>query len=219
MSMKRCLISSLGMMALAIGTVSTLGVHPALASRSSASATPVATTPQAPIEALYKALDKSEHSSANMSKRSAMIAPFVERAFDMESILKRSIGLHYDHLSTAEKNDLLAAFKHFTVARYVSTFKPGTDAVFTVVNTIQRDGRTIVHSTIGGKDDPNGTPTPIDYVMAQGPDGWRITDILLDGHISQVAAQRADFKTIFNEKGANGLARSLTTKADDFLRE
>lgn len=219
MSMKRCLISSLGMMALAVGTVPALGFHPAQAARSTASAASSAATPQAPIEALYKALDKSEHSSAGVSKRSAIIAPLVDRAFDMESILKRSIGLHYDHLSAAEKSSLLAAFKHFTVARYVSTFKPGTDAVFTVTDTAQQDGRTIVHTTIGGKDDPNGTPTPIDYIMTQSPDGWRITDILLDGHISQVAAQRADFKTIFNEKGASGLARSLTTKADDFLRE
>ncbi|PHI96388.1 hypothetical protein BG621_05470 [Parasaccharibacter apium] len=218
--MKRCLMSSLGMMALLTGAVPALGVNPAQAARStSATASLSATTPQAPIEALYNALDKSEHSTAGVGKRSAMIAPLVDRAFDMEAILKRSIGLHYEHLSSSERSSLITAFRHFTVARYVSTFKPGTDAVFTVVNTIQQDGRTIVHTTIGGKDDPNGTPTPIDYVMAQGPDGWRITDILLDGHISQVAAQRADFKTIFNEKGANGLARSLTTKADDFLRE
>ncbi len=220
MHMKRCLMSSIGMMALLAGVLTATGLNPAQAAdRARASAAAGAATPQAPIQALYKALDMSEHSSAGVGKRSAMIAPVVDRAFDMDAILKRSVGLHYDHLSPDERSSLIAAFKRFTVARYASTFKPGTDATFTVAQNSVEDGRTIVHTTIGNKNDPANAATPIDYVMVQGPDGWRIVDILLDGHISQVAAQRSDFKSIFSQSGASGLARTLTKKADDFLTE
>lgn len=222
MHMKRCLMSSIGMMALLAGVLATTGLNPAQAAgraRTSAPAAADSTTPQAPIQALYKALDLSEHSSAGVGKRSAMIAPVVDQAFDMDAILKRSVGLHYDHLSADERSSLIAAFKRFTVARYASTFRPGTDAVFSVSQSSVEDGRTVVHTTIGNKNDPANTGTPIDYVMVQGPGGWRIVDILLDGHISQVAAQRADFKSIFSQSGASGLARTLTKKADDFLTE
>ncbi|MBA5727397.1 hypothetical protein CPA56_05305 [Bombella sp. TMW2.1889] len=221
MHMKRCLMSSIGMMALLAGALAITGHHPAQAAGRAAVApsSVAASTPQAPIAGLYKALEQSEHSEAGIGQRSAMIAPMVNRAFDMDAILKRSIGLHYDQLSADERSTLIAAFRRFTVARYASTFKPGTDAVFTISRSTVEDGRTIVHTTLGNKNDPAESATAIDYVMVQAPDGWRIADILLDGHISQVAAQRSDFKSIFSQSGASGLARTLTKKADDFLHE
>ncbi|MCX5616885.1 ABC transporter substrate-binding protein [Bombella sp. TMW 2.2559] len=221
--MKRCLMSSIGMMALLAGALATTGHHPAQAAgRAQVAPSSAATsTPQAPIAGLYKALEQSEHSdtSTSISQRSALIAPMVTRAFDMDAILKRSVGLHYDQLSAEERSTLVTAFRRFTVARYASTFRPGTDATFTVAQSSVQDGRTIVHTTIGNKGDPADSATSIDYVMVKGPDGWRIVDILLDGHISQVAAQRSDFKAIFSQSGATGLAHTLTKKADDFLRE
>ncbi len=220
MHMKRCLMFSISMMALLAGVpaaIAPISAH--AAGRTPAAAPAGAATPQAPISGLYKALEQSEHSGAGIGKRSAMIAPLVDQAFDMDAILKRSVGLHYDQLSADERSALINAFKRFTVARYASTFKPGTNAVFTVSQTTEEDGRTIVHTTIGNRNDSAESATPIDYVMVKGPNGWRIVDILLDGHISQVAAQRSDFKTIFSQSGANGLARTLTKKADDFLQD
>ena len=221
MHMKRCLMFSTGMMALLAAVPTAIAPYSAQAASRSAATAPAAapSTPQAPIAGLYKALEQSEHSGAGIGKRSAMIAPQVDRAFNMDAILKRSVGLHYDQLSPSERDALITAFKRFTIARYASTFKPGTDATFTVAQSSVDEGRTIVHTTIGNKNDSPESATPIDYVMVQGPDGWRIVDILLDGHISQVAAQRADFKTIFSQSGASGLARTLTKKADDFLQE
>ncbi len=221
MHMKRRLMFSTGMMALLAAVPTAIAPSSAQAAgRSAAPAPAIApSTPQAPIAGLYKALEQSEHSGAGIGKRSAMIAPQVDRAFDMDAILKRSVGLHYDQLSPSERSALITAFKRFTVARYASTFKPGTDATFTVAQSSEDAGRTIVHTTIGNKNDSPESATAIDYVMVQGPDGWRIVDILLDGHISQVAAQRSDFKTIFSQSGASGLAHTLTKKADDFLQE
>lgn len=191
---------------------------PALAA---SSISPASSTPQAPISQLYDALNKAEHSGSDISKRIAMITPAVEQTFDMNAILKRSIGLHYDSLAENERNDLVAAFKRFTVARYASTFKPGTDAAFVIAPSTEQtsSGKTLVHTTIGNKAAPATDATPIDYVMVHNDAGWQITDILLNGHISQVSAQRADFKAIFNQSGASGLARTLIKKADDFLHE
>lgn len=198
----------------AIATLATPAFAAASASNASSSA-------QAPIGQLYDALNKAEHTNSDISKRMALITPAVEQAFDMGAILKRSIGLHYDSLAANERSELVAAFKRFTVARYASTFKPGTDAAFIIAPTTEQTsaGKTLVHTTIGNKAAPATDATPIDYVMVQNGASWQITDILLNGHISQVAAQRADFKAIFNQSGAAGLARTLLKKADDFLHE
>ncbi|MXV43809.1 hypothetical protein GS501_01910 [Saccharibacter sp. 17.LH.SD] len=174
-----------------------------------------------PIQGLYAALQKAETDGDSADKRSTIIGPAVDQAFDLSAILRRSIGLRFDHLSADERSQLLAAFQRFTAAHYASTFKPGTDAVFMVSPTTKKNstGGTVVHTTIRGKADPVSDATSIDYVMSQTPQGWRIIDILLNGHISQVAVQRSDFRAIFGQSGASGLTKNLTQKADDFLHE
>ena len=49
-----------------------------------------------------------------------------------------------------------------------------------------------------------GAPTELDYVVANGPNGWQITDVLLNGTISQVAVHSSDFS-------ARHLGRCLAT--------
>lgn len=174
----------------------------------------------APVQGLYDALAKATKASGNIEQRQDLVAPAVDGAYNLEEILHRSIGLHYNNLTPDERSSLLKSFRKFTVARYVSTFKPGSEVLFAVVPTPKTDstGRTIIHSTIGSKED-SSNPTSIDYVMTQTPEGWRIIDVLLDGHISQVAAQRSDFRAVFAQGGSAGLTRMLDQKADDFLHE
>lgn len=173
----------------------------------------------APIQKLYDSLQAAETTGTDAEKRVAIITPAVKQAFDLNVILRRSIGLHYDQLTADERQQLLTAFQHFTVARYASTFKPGTDAVFTIDPLSQpiNASSITVKTTLRGKSESDATP--IDYVMQQTNNGWRITDILLNAQISQVAAQRSDFKAVFEKSGATGLARTLNHKADDTLHE
>ncbi|MDF7673566.1 ABC transporter substrate-binding protein [Acetobacteraceae bacterium ESL0709] len=206
----------------AIMTISGLtatGVFPSIPAAQAAPA-PGQAVAAAPIQGLYDALAKATKASGDIAQRQALIAPAVDASYDLEEILHRSIGLQYNNLQANERSTLLKAFRKFTIARYVSTFKPGSDALFAVVPVPNTDatGRTVIHSTIGSKEDASN-PTSIDYVMTQTPGGWRIIDVLLDGHISQVAAQRSDFKAVFAQGGAAGLTRMFDQKADDFLRE
>ncbi|QHI95117.1 hypothetical protein GT348_01370 [Aristophania vespae] len=179
-----------------------------------------ATNPVVPVQGLYDALAKIVKSSEGVSQRKNIVEPAVDNAFNLDEIMHRSIGLHYNNLNKDERASLLQAFRNFTVARYVSTFKPGSDTVFTIVPTVKttQTGQTLVHTTIGGKADSSNA-TSIDYVMKQTDKGWQITDVLLDGHISQVAAQRSDFKAAFAQGGAKALTHVLNQKANDFLSE
>jgi phospholipid transport system substrate-binding protein len=60
---------------------------------------------------------------------------------------------------------------------------------------------------------PDGSPpTRLDYVMADGEDGWQATDVLFNGTISKVAVQASDFSSLVNSGDASQLIAALKTK-------
>lgn len=173
----------------------------------------------AQIGVLYDALRTAQTTGKTAQQRATMIAPAVDKTFDLQAILRRSVGVRYNTLSPADQTRLLGSFRQFTIARYASSFKPQAPAVFKILPGTRANptGGQIVDTTIGGSD--GSDTTPIDYVMSNGPTGWRITDILLNAHISQVAAQRADFGGALSQGGASGLANDLDTKTAHFLHD
>jgi len=188
---------------------------------SSASFTPPAYAQSSvvtPIKDLYAALDRIQSSASGTSEeRAQIIAPVIDRSFDLSTVLHNSIGMRYTTLSADEQTKLLAAFRRFTIARYVSSFKKGGDAKFTVSPTTRpapTGGSTIVSTTIG---DGSDTSTAINYVMIPSGGGYRIVDILLNGQISQVAAQRADFSSTLARGGTDALVTLLNNKTAKFM--
>ncbi|QDH13701.1 hypothetical protein E3E12_05300 [Formicincola oecophyllae] len=173
-----------------------------------------------PVNTLYNALRQAQ-TQDSAQRRLAIILPAVDSAFDLPTILRRSIGLHYDDFTPVERQPLQQAFRRFTAARYVSSFTPGSKGVFTVSPrlTLNPAGGYIVHTTVHGEGDQPSDATSIDYIVKNTPTGWRIADILLDGHISQAAAQRSDFGSVIDRKGPAGLTQVLSAKADSILQD
>ena len=60
----------------------------------------------------------------------------------------------------------------------------------------------------------NGEPVKVDYMMRRSGETWLISDIYLDGAISEVATRRSEFATILRNDGIDGLIAALNRKAD-----
>jgi phospholipid transport system substrate-binding protein len=60
----------------------------------------------------------------------------------------------------------------------------------------------------------NGEPVKVDYMMRRNGDGWLISDVYLDGAISEVATRRSEFAAILKTDGVDGLIAALNRKAD-----
>ena len=60
----------------------------------------------------------------------------------------------------------------------------------------------------------NGEPVSVDYMMHRNGDSWLISDIYLDGAISEVATRRSEFAAILKSSGIDGLIAALNRKAD-----
>ncbi|TMJ56121.1 MAG: toluene tolerance protein, partial [Alphaproteobacteria bacterium] len=50
------------------------------------------------------------------------------------------------------------------------------------------------------------------YVMRQTVGGWRVVDVLADGSVSRVAAQRSEVRSVLADGGGPGLLVSLRRK-------
>jgi phospholipid transport system substrate-binding protein len=146
------------------------------------------------------------------SQRFDMLAPVIDRTFDLTAILKASVGATWDALPHDQQATLLKAFRRYTVASYVNGFDDDNEHF--VINPeprIDGDEQIVRIQIISG----SGEEHKLDHVMQRGPAGWRVVDILADGAISRVAVQRSDFRQLMRQGGASALAQSLETKSAD----
>lgn len=148
------------------------------------------------------------------TKRYQMLAPALEQAFDMMAIARAAVGLGWSTFSPAEQSQVLAAFRRYTVATWVSNFDSYTGQRLEVSPTPRSAGSAlVVHTEIVPR---SGSPRTIDYVMRQANGAWKVVDVLLDGTISQVSVLRSDFSALAAQ-GATTLAARLDRKTADLM--
>ena len=149
--------------------------------------------------------------TASFQQRFAMLAPVIDRTFDLTTVLRNSIGPRWDTLSDDERGQLLQAFRRYTVASYVSNFNSWSGQTFRISSDTRQVGAEAVVPTqiIPANGD---SPTTLSYVLRQTPGGWRVVDVLADGSISRVAVQRSDFRSLLAGGGARALSASLERK-------
>lgn len=169
--------------------------------------------PEAPIAALHQGLMNIMRmgKTASFVARFNQLAPIVDQAFDLPTILRACVGLRWSGLSEAEQTALLKAFRTFTIASYVANFDDDNGDQLVIGNNIRTVGedRIVPTSLVPGN---GGPPTRIDYVMHIGHQGWQAIDVLLDGTISRVAVQRSDFRSLLGDRDATALIDSLRRK-------
>jgi phospholipid transport system substrate-binding protein len=148
--------------------------------------------------------------SVPFPQRFQMLAPSVDRVFDLERILRVSIGSYWESLPAGQTEKLSQVFRSFIIATYVSNFHTySDDAIQVAPGTRPVGADQIVTSTF---QKPGADPLRIDYVMGQRAGDWKVQDILLDGTISRVAVQRSDFANLLARGDATPLIGSLSEK-------
>jgi phospholipid transport system substrate-binding protein len=165
-----------------------------------------------PIQRLNDALVRVMRAGREVpfQQRFDMLDPVISQVFDLQGILRVSVGLSWDGISPDQRAALMTAFRRFTVATYVANFDSYNGQQFEVSPAVRRSGQDEIVSTtlISG----SGEQHRIDYVMRQVGGAWKASDVLLDGTISRVAVQRSDFRSLLNRGGAAALIASLQTK-------
>ncbi len=170
----------------------------------------------APIQALYDALlaVMKAGPSTPFDQRFDRLAPAVDRALDMATILQVSVGLAWNELPADQREALLAAFRRYTISSYVSSFDNYSGQRFAIEPDLRSAGvnQEIVQTQIIP---PSGGSYQLDYVMRQAGPEWKAVDVLVEGAISRVATQRSDFRSLLSRGGGVALLASLQRKSAD----
>ena len=169
--------------------------------------------PTAPIQQLNASLLAAMKAgqSTPFAKRFAMLTPAVEHAFELNALLRGAVGLGWDNISIDQQAALASTFQRYTVSNYTANFDTYDGQSFRVLPETRTlpGGSVVVRTQIVR---PSKPPVEIDYVMRQTPAGWRAVDVLSDGTISQVAAQRSDFRSLLASGGVVALRAGLERK-------
>jgi phospholipid transport system substrate-binding protein len=149
------------------------------------------------------------------SGRFTQLDPVIRRSFDIASMTRLSVGPTWASLSDAQRREMTESFARYISATYADRFDSYAGQNLEVTGEQPAPSGVMVKSRIIKA---NGEPVKVDYMMRRNGDSWLISDIYLDGAISEVATRRSEFATILRNDGIDGLIMALNRKVDLLTR-
>src|SRR5262250_1116534 len=149
--------------------------------------------------------------SLGQSGRFARLEPVIRRTFDIPTMARLSVGSSWATLSEAQRQQVIESFGRYISAIYADRFDSYAGQKLRVTGEQPAAAGVMVKSQIVKA---NGEPVQVDYMMRRNGEGWLISDIYLDGAISEVATRRSEFAAILRSDGVDGLIAALNRKAD-----
>jgi phospholipid transport system substrate-binding protein len=165
------------------------------------------------VQGLYDALlvTMKNDRTLGQSGRFTQLEPVIRQTFDIASMARLSVGSSWASLTEAQRQQVTESFGRYISAIYADRFDSCAGQKLQVTGEQPAAVGVIVRSQIVKA---NGEPVKIDYMMRRNGDSWLISDIYLDGAISEVATRRSEFAAILKGQGIDGLISALNRKAD-----
>jgi phospholipid transport system substrate-binding protein len=165
------------------------------------------------VQGLYEVLLSTMKNGRilGQSGRFTQLDPVIRRSFDIASMARLSVGPSWAGLSEAQRQQMTESFGRYISAIYADRFDSYAGQKLEVTSEQPAPSGVMVKSQIIKA---NGEPVKVDYMMRRNGEGWLISDISLDGAISEVATRRSEFAAILRSDGIDGLIAALNRKAD-----
>lgn len=165
--------------------------------------------PQESVRSFYEVLLTNMRSGRVLGEngRYARLAPMIDRTFDIPSMTRLAVGPTWTTLTASQQQQLVGAFAHYVAATYADQFGSYSGEQLQVVGQQPLGAEVMVQTKIVKS---GGEATRLDYLMRQD----RISDVYLDGSISQLAVHRSEFHSILQREGLDGLVAALNRKVD-----
>jgi phospholipid transport system substrate-binding protein len=165
------------------------------------------------VHSLYDALLSTMKNGRTLgqSGRFTQLEPVIRRTFDISSMARLSVGPSWATLTEAQRQQVTESFTRYISAIYADRFDSYAGQKLQVIGEQPAMAGIMVRSQIIKA---NGEPVNVDYMMRRNGDSWLISDIYLDGAISEVATRRSEFAAILKSQGIDGLIAALNRKAD-----
>ena len=165
------------------------------------------------VQGLYEALLTTMKNGRTLgqSGRFTQLEPVIRRTFDIPAMARLSVGPSWATLTEAQRQQVTESFGRYISAIYADRFDSYTGQKLQVIGEQPAAAGIVVRSQIVKA---NGEPVNVDYMMRRNGDSWLISDLYLDGAVSEVATRRSEFAAILKSQGIDGLIAALNRKAD-----
>ena len=184
------------------------------------SATHVRAEVQSPDELVRKLAAEMTQAVRNdpelQNPGSPKISDFVQKnivpRFDFERITQIAMGRNWAKASPAEQKQIIIEFGKLLTRTYSNAIASLKDLDVEVKSTRV----TTANVDVTVKTQMIGRPQPvaIDYGLINGPGGWKVYDVTVEG-ISLVAAYRDEFNGLVSSSGVQGVIDALKKKNGD----
>jgi phospholipid transport system substrate-binding protein len=136
------------------------------------------------VQGLYEALVSTMKNGRILgpSGRFAQLQPVIRRSFDIAAMARLSVGPAWAGLSEVQRAQLTDSFGRYISATYADRFDSYAGQKLEVTGEQPAPSGVMVKSQIIKA---SGEPVKVDYMMRRNGDSWLISDIYLDGAITQ----------------------------------
>ena len=165
------------------------------------------------VQRLYDALLSTMKNGRTLgqSGRFKQLEPVIRRTFDIPSMARLSVGSSWASFTDAQRQQVTESFGRYISAIYADRFDSYAGQRLQVTGEQLAAAGVMVRSQIVKT---NGELVTVNYMMHRNGNSWLISDIYLDGAISEVATRHSEFAAILKSQGIDGLIAALNRKAD-----
>ena len=148
--------------------------------------------------------------AGNQKKILALVDAKVLPHFDFVRMTQLAVGKYWRTATNEQKQALVTEFRNMLVRTYTKAFTVYRDQTIDVKpSRMAADATEVTVKTAINK--PGAPPVPVDYEMKKTAGGWKAFDVTIEG-VSMVTSYRGTFASEIQEKGIDGLIKTLSDK-------
>ncbi|MBE7200865.1 MAG: ABC transporter substrate-binding protein [Parafilimonas terrae] len=140
------------------------------------------------------------------------VGPALDKAFDFPAMTRIAVGSKWSSFTPEQQSAVIEAFKRSLTVTYANRLARAAGGKFEVTPQVEtRGAQKVVPTRVTASD---GDDSAVDFVVN---DSNRIQDVLLNGDVSEIAAQRNALSTPLKSGGAEAAVKFLRQRADGML--
>lgn len=165
------------------------------------------------VRDLYAAFtDALKGGPGPLPARVEAVGPAMDKAFDFPAMSRIAVGSKWSSFTPEQQAAVTDAFKRSLTVTYANRLARAAGGKFEVTPKVEERGaQRVVATRVTAAD---GDDSEVDFVVNANN---RIQDVLLNGDVSEIAAQRTALSAPLKAGGADGVVKFLRQRADGML--
>ena len=139
--------------------------------------------------------------SLSQPDREKQFGALLDQDFDFQIISRFVLGRYWQSATDQQKEEFTKVFRDYVVLAYANRFNEFSGASFKVTGQRAENQETEIVNTLVQRRE-GGQPAHVDWRVHKVGDGYKITEVIVDG-ISMSLTHRQEFAAIIERNGGN----------------